>query len=113
VANDHRLVFVKRVEHTGQIRNDGLVPILARMQGPIAPAVAAHVDRNRSEPGVGDHRQLMAPGVPEARKTMTKQHGRPFALGDRVDPNAVGFNLQMLSVAHGLCVLTATGRRPR
>jgi hypothetical protein len=44
---------------------------------------------------------------------MTKQHGRPFALGDRVDPNAVGFDLQMLSVAHGSCVLTATGRMPQ
>jgi hypothetical protein len=43
---------------------------------------------------------------------MTKQHGRPFALGDRVDPNAVGFDLQVLSVAHGSCALTVTGLQP-
>jgi len=33
-----------------------LVPILSGMHRSIGPAVAAHVDRNRSEAGLGEHR---------------------------------------------------------
>ena len=74
------------------------------MQRPLAPAIAAHVDRDRSKAGPRDHRELVPPRVPEPWKPVTKQDRRPLALGDRVHPNPVGFDLQVLGVAHDLRV---------
>ena len=57
--------------------------------GPVAPAIAAHVGRHRMEPGRGERRELMAPGIPRFRKAVAQKDERPGAGFGDVDADAV------------------------
>ena len=52
--------------------------------------VAAHVDGDRPEAGLGDGGQLVAPRVPRFGKAVHEQHHGPVALLDQVDAGAAG-----------------------
>ena len=62
-------------------------------------SITALIGNHHMIPGLGKHGDLMPPGIPRFRKTVTEDDQRPFALFGQVHSDAVGFD-----VSKGQCV---------
>src|SRR5262249_33218977 len=78
-----------RVEDAGGIADKLGQEVRLDALGSIAAPAAAQVGRDRVEPGPGERRQLVPPDLSGVREAVQQQHGRPVALLDEVEAEAV------------------------
>jgi len=98
MPDDHGGVFVESVEESHYVADKMKERVLVDLSGTIALAVTSHVGRNGVEAGLGERRQLVAPGVPRLRKTMAKHNKWATPLLGDVHANTVGLGDAMLNV---------------
>jgi hypothetical protein len=91
VARDHGGGFAQCVEQADHIANQMEQGVLVDLLGAIGLPIAAHVRRDGVKSRVGERVQLMAPGIPGLRESVTHQYQwAGTALGD-MHADSVGF----------------------
>src|SRR5438093_1312432 len=65
--------------------------------------VTALIRRDGAKPGVGQSMQLVAPGIPDLRKSVTQQYRKTAARLDDMHLDAVGVDLPVSELGHAGC----------
>ncbi len=92
MAGDDCLLGAQSIEEADHVADQMEKGILIDRLRTIALPVPAHVGRHRMEPGRGERRELMAPGVPGFGKAVAEHDQRTLAGFDQVHPDAVGLD---------------------
>lgn len=100
MADDHRLLSSQRIEQSHHVADRMEEHVSIDLWRLVGSTIAAHVGRHRVEPGLREGAELMAPGVPALRKSMTEDDQRACALLGHVHPDAVRLNRAMLDLRH-------------
>jgi hypothetical protein len=101
VADDHRLLLAQHLHQPHDVPGElEDVVSLDRLRA-VGAAIAALVGGDGVEPGRGQGRQLMPPGVPELGETVAEDDERALALLGEVHGDAVGSDGSMLDLGHG------------
>src|ERR1043165_7927009 len=67
---------------------------------PVALAVAAHVRSHSVEAGFGQRGELMAPGIPGFRESVTQDYRRPVALLGDIEADTIALDDSLHRSAH-------------
>src|ERR1700722_18526017 len=100
MPNNRGRAFLERVHQSDDVARQVKYAICVNRLGTVGLAVAALVRRDDAETRLRERRYLMAPGIPEFRKSMAQNDQRPLAQLDIMHPDAVGLDEMMGRLAH-------------
>jgi hypothetical protein len=100
VADDEGAGLAEGVEEGDEVADDVQGGVVVDGRRGVGAAAAAEVGRDDAEAGVGESRDLVAPGVPELREPVQQQQRRPRALLYHMHADPVHLQRPMLHPRH-------------
>src|SRR5208283_347142 len=100
MPHDHDRLGAERVDQSDQIAGELKDVVSLDRRGTVGLPVAAHIRRDRVEPGVGQRADLMPPRVPRLGKAVAQQHAWTRAHLRIVEANAVDVGEAMRDLGH-------------
>ncbi len=100
VAGNDRLLGSQRIQQPDHVADQMQQRVPVDLRRLVGPPVAAQVGCDRTEPGCGEGRQLMAPRIPNLGKAVAQQDQRAFALLRDMHADAVGIDGAMPQLGH-------------
>src|SRR5262245_11069030 len=100
MAGDHGRLGSESVEQADHVANEVQEGVLVNRVGAVALAIATHVRRHSMETSRGQRWELVAPGIPALRKTMTEDNEWTHPLLSDVDTHTIRLDHAMLYLAH-------------
>jgi hypothetical protein len=100
MADDEGAGLAEGVEEGDEVADDVQGGVVVDGRRGVGAAAAAEVGRDDAEAGVGESRDLVAPGVPELREPVQQQQRRPRALLYHMHADPVHLQRPMLHPRH-------------
>jgi hypothetical protein len=100
MADDRALGDPELIHHPGEIRHQVAHRVGFDRLGAVSLAVTSLIGGDRAKSGGGKRPQLMAPGIPHLRKSMTKDHRISLAGFMHMHPDTVGVHKRVFEFVH-------------